>query len=110
MKAEPARGAPLAATLRDACGLEPASAERLFTLYGVMAWEIMRIGRAKPELLRSFDTHGGALGAEVVYAIRHELAQTLSDFLLRRTVVGLGPDAEMSALEPAARIAVRHAG
>ena len=99
-----------AATFRDASGLEPARANRLLRLYGIMAWEIMRIGRAEPELLRSFDAHSGALGAEIVYAIRRELAQTLGDLLLRRTMVGLGPDAGLSALEPAARIAVSHAG
>jgi glycerol-3-phosphate dehydrogenase len=99
-----------ARTFRDACGLNPAIAERLLSLYGIMAWEIVRIGRAEPELLESFDIYSEAIGAEIVYAIRHELAHTLEDILLRRTMVGLGPDAGLNAVEPAARIAVKYAG
>jgi glycerol-3-phosphate dehydrogenase len=46
-----------------------------------------------------------AVGAEVIYAIRHEMALTLGDVLIRRT--GLGADGRPSAgiIQAAARIA-----
>jgi glycerol-3-phosphate dehydrogenase len=52
----------------------------------------------------------GLLGAEVLYAFRHEMAQTLSDVLLRRTMVGLGPRVALDVDEAAAQVAVRHLG
>jgi len=99
-----------AATFRRACGLEAAPAERLLHIYGVTAWEIVRLARAKPELMRSFDPESGALGAEIVHAVRYEEAETLSDILLRRTMVGLWPNSGLSALEGAAQVAVQHLG
>jgi glycerol-3-phosphate dehydrogenase len=52
----------------------------------------------------------GLLGAEVLYAFHHEMAQTLSDVLLRRTMVGLGPRVGLDVDEAAARVAVKHLG
>jgi glycerol-3-phosphate dehydrogenase len=46
----------------------------------------------------------------VLYALRRELAQTLSDVLLRRTMVGLGPQVGLDVDEAAAQVAVKHAG
>lgn len=52
----------------------------------------------------------GIIGAEVLYAFRHELAQTLSDVLLRRSMVGYGPRVGLDADRAAAEGAVRHLG
>jgi glycerol-3-phosphate dehydrogenase len=99
-----------AATFRAACGLEPSLAERLLGIYGIAAWEIVRLARTESELGQPFDPVSGALAAEIVHAVRCEHAETLSDILLRRTMVGLGPDAGLSALDGAAHVALRHLG
>jgi glycerol-3-phosphate dehydrogenase len=52
----------------------------------------------------------GLLGAEVLYAFKRELAQTLSDVLLRRTMVGLGPNVGLDVDEAAAQVAIKHLG
>jgi glycerol-3-phosphate dehydrogenase len=99
-----------AATFRAASGLGAHVAERLLGIYGIAAWEIVRLARAEPELGQPFDPESGALAAEVVHAARREHAETLSDILLRRTMIGLGADAGVSALDGAARVAVTHLG
>jgi len=58
----------------------------------------------------SATVESGLIGAEVLYAFRREMAQTLSDVLLRRTMVGLGPRVGLDVDEAAAEVAVRHLG
>lgn len=99
-----------ATTFRDTSGLEASLAERLLRIYGVAAWEIVRLARAEPELRQPLDPESGVFGAEIIHAVRHEEAVTLSDILLRRTMVGLGPSAGLRALDAVARIAVKHLG
>ena len=52
----------------------------------------------------------GLIGAEVVYAFRHELAEKLGDVLLRRSMVGMGPNVGLDVDEDAAHVAVQHLG
>src|SRR3712207_6977611 len=49
-------------------------------------------------------------GAEVIWAFREEMAETLSDVLLRRTMAGYGPRVALDVVEPAARVAIEHLG
>ncbi|MEJ7873250.1 MAG: glycerol-3-phosphate dehydrogenase C-terminal domain-containing protein [Rubrobacteraceae bacterium] len=49
-------------------------------------------------------------GAEVIWAFREEMAETLSDVLLRRTMAGYGPDVALDVVEAAAEVAVKHIG
>ncbi len=99
-----------ASTFRETSGLDPAVADRLLYLYGIFAWTIVDIGRTTRELLEPFDDVTGALSAEVLYVLDREMALTLQDVLLRRTMVGLGPSAGLPAVERVARIAVDYAG
>ena len=48
------------------------------------------------------------IGAEVIWAFREEMTGTLSDVLLRRTIVGCGPRVGLDVAEPAAQVAVKH--
>ncbi|MBA4115690.1 MAG: FAD-dependent oxidoreductase, partial [Rubrobacter sp.] len=48
--------------------------------------------------------------AEVLWAFREEMAETLSDVLLRRTMAGYGPDVALDVVEAAAEVAVKHIG
>ncbi len=102
--------AAFAATFRERSGLAPQTAERLLHLYGIFAWEIVDLGREAPELLQPLDPSGGAIGAEIVFTLRRELPQTLSDVILRRTMLGLSPNRGLQAIERAAQIAIAYAG
>ncbi len=93
-------------------GLPPASAEHLLRVYGARAAAVLALADAAgdPALRQPFDPATGAIGAEVPFAVREEGAETLADILLRRTMVGLGPDLALGADEAAAAVACRHLG
>ncbi len=91
-------------------GLDPAVADRLLHLYGIFALEVLGLAEGAPELREPFSPETGAIGAEVVFAVRWEMAQTLADILMRRTMVGLDESTGLDAAERAAEIARRHLG
>jgi glycerol-3-phosphate dehydrogenase len=90
------------------CGLSDAISERLLRIYGVRAAEVLKLTAADPLLVQVFDDETQAIAAEVIYAFRNEMAQTLADCLLRRTMVGLNSTCGLNAVELAARIAQKH--
>ena len=91
-------------------GVQERVARRLVRLYGSRAEDVLALAAREPALGEVFDDVTGAIGAEVVHAVEAELAGTLQDVLLRRTMVALGPAAALGADRAAADIAVRHAG
>jgi glycerol-3-phosphate dehydrogenase len=91
-------------------GLPVAAAERLIRVYGARAPRILEIAADEPMLREAFCDETGAIGAEVVCAIRDEMAQTLTDILFRRTMVGLGSRLGLGADEAAATVARRALG
>ena len=103
-----------AARFKATSGLTDELAERLLKVYGVRAPEVLEEAgddrSLRVPLSPSATVETGLLGAEVLYAFRHEMAQTLSDVLLRRTMVGLGPRVALDVDEAAAQVAVRHLG
>ena len=103
-----------AARFKATSGLTDELAERLLKVYGVRAPEVLDEAgddhSLRVPLSPSATVETGLLGAEVLYAFRHEMAQTLSDVLLRRTMVGLGPRVALDVDEAAAQVAVRHLG
>ena len=84
--------------------------ERLRRVYGALAKEVLRLAQQSELLAEIFDPATGAIAAEIVHSVRHELAQNLCDILLRRTMVGLNENAGIRADEAAARIAQQHLG
>lgn len=84
--------------------------QRLLRIYGTRAQEVLKIAREDPELLEPFSPETGAIGAEVVMSFRGEMAQSLSDCLLRRTMVGMNRTVGLDADEAAARIAQKYLG
>jgi glycerol-3-phosphate dehydrogenase len=102
-----------AAEFKVTSGLADELAERLLRLYGARAPDVL--GMADDPSLRmslgpSATAETGLIGAEVLYAFRREMAQTLSDALLRRTMVGMGPKVGLDVDEAAAQVAVKHLG
>jgi len=99
--------------LRELAGFRAvpaASHEHLYAVYGSRALQVAALTRDAPELGQPICAGSGALAAEVVFAAREEFAVTLADILLRRSMVGLGPDLGRAALPAALRVAARHLG
>jgi glycerol-3-phosphate dehydrogenase len=103
-----------AAEFKVTSGLADGLAERLLKLYGARAPDVLEMAGDDPSLRmplsESATVETGLLGAEVLYAVRQEMARTLSDVLLRRTMVGLGPEVGLDVDEAAARVAAKHLG
>jgi len=95
---------------RVTSGLPVETADRLLRIYGTRAAEALDFADGSPELREPFDDDSGAIGAEIVFSLRTELAETLADVVARRTLVGYGAHAGLTAIDAAAEIAVRHAG
>ena len=63
----------------------PSLRSHLWARYGTEATDVLRLAEGRPELLQPL-VHGlPYLGAEVLYAVRDEMAQTVDDVLARRT-------------------------
>ncbi len=82
----------------------------LLRVYGTRARKVQKLIEDNPALGEVFDDETGAVAAEVVFAFREELAQTLADCLLRRTMVGLNSSNGLNAVTAAAKIGQQHLG
>ena len=90
--------------------LSARSSERLLKVYGVRAEEVLRLAESDEELRRVISEETASVAAEVVFAFRSELAETLVDCLMRRTMIGLNSRVGLDALEDAARVARKFLG
>ena len=86
------------------------SNERLLKVYGARAPEVLRLALDDAELRGPISDETGSVGAEVVFAFRQEMAETLVDCLMRRTMAGLNSRNGLDAVEAAARIAQKFLG
>ena len=90
--------------------LSAETTEHLLRVYGTRAEEVLELAKLDASLRQPFSPETGAIGAEVVMAFRNEMAETLADALMRRTMVGMGPAVGIGADVAAAQIAERHLG
>jgi glycerol-3-phosphate dehydrogenase len=90
--------------------LPPSSTARLLKVYGARATQVLRLAQSDAELSRVISEETGSIGAEVVHAFREELAETLADCLMRRTMVGLNGSVGLDAVEKAAHVAQKFLG
>lgn len=91
-------------------GMSRSTAGRLALLYGARAEEVWQLTAADPALAEVLDEASGLIGAEVSFALRHELAVTLTDVLARRVLVAFEPDHGLGSLEQIATVAATCAG
>ena len=89
--------------------------ERLLKLYGTRASEVLDLAGDDQDLLEPLTSstatvENGIVGAEILWAFREEMAQTLADALLRRTMVGYDANVGLDVDEAAAEVAVKHLG
>ena len=92
------------------CGLSKLTSDHLLRTYGTRSSEVLKLVEDDSLLGEVFDAETGAIAAEVVFSFNNELGQTLSDCLLRRTMVGLNSTCGLGAVEAAARIAQENLG
>ena len=81
------------------CGLSDRSAERLLSRYGGRAVDVVAEAEGDDDLLGVVHEPTGAIGAELVFAMRHELARTLTDVLARRVLLAFEPGHGLESLD-----------
>lgn len=72
-------------------GLSDKTAARLMGLYGGRARAVAAEAKDDPELLNVVHEPTGAIGAEMVFAMRHEFAVSLADVMARRVLLAFAP-------------------
>ena len=102
---ERARDALEALDLLSAEGLE-----RMLAVYGGRASGVAELCASETHLARTIDKDRTVLAAEVVFAIRTELAQTLEDIVFRRLMCGFNADQGRTLCEDVAALAAAEAG
>ena len=96
-----------AVLLRDVNGVTPETLRRIATTYGTGYDSVLRIARDVPALARPLGENCGVIGAEILYAAKHEMALKLADAVIRRTEAGAAGHPGSDALERAATIMAR---
>ena len=91
-------------------GLPQAAIDRLVGIYGSRATDIIALGRDEPQLLEPLGPGDDAIGAELVFTFTNEFARTLTDVLLRRTMIGHRAGSGVEVAERAADILASRAG
>jgi glycerol-3-phosphate dehydrogenase len=81
--------------------LPPDTIPHLIAAYGTGYEDVLRLAANRPDWRRRLATGVPVVGAELVWAARHEMAMTLADATIRRTPLG--------ALEHPGEPALRHA-
>jgi glycerol-3-phosphate dehydrogenase len=95
----PLVGAAAPAALRSV-----AAPERLVRRYGTEAPAVVALADGRPELLEPPGEGVPACGAELLWAVRHELALTPADLADRRTRAGLVPEWRAAVVDAAERL------
>lgn len=85
--------------------LDQRSHARLEALYGSRADLVLSLARQDNTLAQIIDPETGAIGAEIVFAVREEWASTFEDILVRRTMIGRNSSLGASAVDRVAEIA-----
>lgn len=96
--------------LIDESRLPGKTTSRLVDVYGSRAERVIEIATEHSALAHLIDDETGAIAAEVVFAVREEMAVTLADILLRRTMIGLASHVGAGPDVVTAQVAVDHLG
>jgi glycerol-3-phosphate dehydrogenase len=90
--------------------LSPATLEHLTRRYAERAADIVRLMSAQPEWMEPVAPGCLMSGAEVVHAVRHEMALRLSDIVIRRSGLGASGHPGREAVAACARLAAAELG
>jgi len=86
-------------------GLPAATLHHLIGFYGTDYKKVLSLTEINPQWLEPICIHAPDIKAQIVYAIRNEWAQSLTDILLRRTSAGTSECQAMDVLVPVGQIA-----
>jgi glycerol-3-phosphate dehydrogenase len=75
--------------LQSTAAVSEKGVARLLGIYGGRAIDLVELKTEMPELGDCIDAEGTVLAAEIIFAIREEMAVTLSDIVHRRLMIGL---------------------
>ncbi|HEV2827673.1 MAG TPA: glycerol-3-phosphate dehydrogenase [Pyrinomonadaceae bacterium] len=96
--------------LKQRSPLSAATNDRLLRIYGTRAALIAGVIHEEQSLAEVFDGETGAIAAEVLFAFKHEMANTLADCMFRRTMVGFNSTCGLNAVDAAAATAQKYLG
>lgn len=90
--------------------IAPPTIRHLTALYGDRCAQIVKLMAERSDWRMPLAPPYPNIGAEVIYAIRHEMACTLADMVIRRTTIGSGGHPGPDLLNAAAAIAAEELG
>ena len=90
--------------------LSAAGVDRLLSVYGGRAAGIATLCESEPALAYTLDDQRRICAAEVQFTLREEFAQTLTDVVFRRMMIGLDADQGRRHYEDVAALAAAEAG
>jgi len=96
--------------LESTQSLSAKGVDRILGIYGGRAIDLLELAASQPPLTRTIDVAQSVLAAEVVFAIREEMARTLVDIIYRRLMLGLVADQGRPLYEIVAAIAADEFG
>lgn len=97
-------------TFVESSGLQERVARRLATIYGSRARSVAERAATDPGAREVVDETNALTVAEIAFVIEEEFAQSLTDILARRTMVGIGPTMPDEVVDRTARAAAGLAG
>lgn len=84
--------------------------DRLLQIYGARADRVTRLAESDARLALVIDSESGGIAAEIVFALREEFAQTLSDVLFRRTLWAFNSRGGFDVAEKTAAVCADYLG
>lgn len=91
-------------------GLSLTVIDYLFSLYGAKAIEVLALTKESPDLAESITPDLLDIKAQVVYAVKTELAYTLVDICCRRTLIAMQGNYGFDALPAITETLAKHCG
>ncbi|HRQ37289.1 MAG TPA: glycerol-3-phosphate dehydrogenase/oxidase [Chloroflexota bacterium] len=82
----------------------------LVSTYGALYPQLLSLVAENPAWGEPVTTNSPVIKAEVIHAIRHDMAQTLSDVVMRRTELGAAGLPEIGAIQTCAALAAAELG
>lgn len=91
-------------------GAPQRTAARLAYLYGSRGLEVWALAKHDRRLAQLIDPAAGAIGAEIVFAVREEFAKTLTDVMARRVLLAFESTHGRAAIPAAAALMAEELG
>jgi glycerol-3-phosphate dehydrogenase len=85
-------------------GRDATLASHLYDIYGSRAADVARLAATQPDLARPLSPRYQDIAAQVVFAVRHEHAVTVADFIRRRSLLGATADQGWDAAPAVAQV------